>query len=140
MAVTHLPVMVQTPETASATWTNADSADTKKTVATAGTNGAKITAIVATSSDTSDRVAQLWITRSAVSYLLASVNIPDLSGFNGTDVTVDLKNSTSLPGLPVDNDGQTYLFLESGDTLQVSFTTQVTAAKTVYVTTFFANF
>ncbi len=140
MAVSHLPVLVQTPKTTSNTWVNADSADTKKTVVTAGSNGSKVTALIATSSDTSDRLAQVWITRSATSYLLATVNVPDLSGFGAADPTVNLLNSTSLPGLPVDNDGQSYLFLESGDTLQVSFTTQVTAAKTVYVTSCFANF
>lgn len=140
MAVTHTAVLVQTPKITPNSWTNSDSANTKKTVATAGANGSKVVGLIATSTDTSARVAQVWHTRSATSRLLASVSVPAASGSDGTTAGVNLLGSTLMPGLPVDNDGQTYFFLESGDTLQVSFTAQVTSAKEIDVTCIFANF
>lgn len=140
MAVTHQGVYVQTPKITPAAFTNSDSANTKKTIATAGSNGSKVVGITATSTDTSTRIAQLWLTRSAVSSLLCSLIVSVAAGSDGAVAASNLINTTIWPSLPVDNDGQPYFFLESGDTLQVSFTTQVTAAKEIDVAAIFANF
>lgn len=140
MAVTHEGVFVQTPKITPAAFTNADSANTKKTIGTAGTNGMKVVAVSIASTDTSARIAQLWLTRSATSYLLASYSVPITSGSDGSTVSANLLASYVWPGLPVDADGQPYLFLESGDTLQVSFTTQVTSGKEIDVVAVGANF
>lgn len=140
MALTNTVPFLQTAKITPATWTNADSANTKKTVVTAGSNGSKVVALLATSTDTSARAAQIWLTRSATSYLLGSVSVPAASGSDGTTAGINLLGVTLIPGLPVDNDGQVYLFLQSGDTLQVSFTTQVTSAKAVDVVCVSADF
>lgn len=141
MAVTATPVFVQTPKITPAAFTNSDSANTKKTIHTAGANGSKIVAILASSTETANaRVAQIWLTRSATSYLLGSVNIPLNSGFDGTVVAVNILSRAMLPWLPVDNDGQPYFFLESGDTLQASTTTQVASGKEVDILAIGANF
>ena len=131
-------VTVQTPKITPAAFTNSDSANTKKTIATAGASGSKVVAVNASSTDTSARVGQLWLTRSSTSYLLGSYSVPASAGSDGSTVSADLLSL--VPNLPRDNDGQKYLFLESGDTLQVSFTTQVTSAKEVDVQAIFGNF
>lgn len=133
------PVFVATPKITPAAFTNADAANTKKTIHTAGASGSKVVSVIVTSTETANaRVGQLWLTRSATSYLLGSFNTPINSGFDGSAATV---NALSLmPGLPLDNDGQPYLFFESGDTFQVSFTTQVAAGKEVDVTCVAGNF
>lgn len=136
--MTATPVLPQTPKFTPAAFTNADSANTKKTIATAGSNGTKVVAVTAASSDSSARIAQLWLTRSATSYLLTSFNVPITAGSDGSSVSANLMSLWQ--GLPRDNDGQSYFFLESGDTLQVSFTTQVTSAKEIDVVAHFANF
>ncbi len=138
MAVSHSPVLVQFAKITPAAFTNSDSANTKKTIATAGTDGSKVVAVHAASTDTSARIAQLWLTRSATSYLLGAKSVAITAGSDGTTVTSNLLDN--LAALPMDNDGQRYLFLESGDTLQVSFTTQVTAAKEIDVVAQFGNF
>lgn len=134
-AVTHAGVMAQLPNFTPQAFTNSDSANTKKTIATPGAanTGAplKVVAVTAASTDTSDRIAQLWITRSATSYLLTSITVTALSGSNGSLATINLLSL--LTGLPSDNDGQPYFLLMNGDTLQVSFTTQVTTAKEIDV-------
>jgi hypothetical protein len=140
MSLTYQVPFLQTVKVTPQSWTNADSANTKKTVVTAGTNGTKVVGMTATSTDTSTRVAQVWLTRSATSYLLASVSIPAASGSDGTTVGINLMGTTLWPGLPVDNDGQVYLWLQSGDTLKVSFTAQVTSAKEIDVMALSADF
>ena len=140
MAVTHEAVFVQNPKITPAAFTNADAANTKKTIHTAGANGSKVVAVTASSTDTSNRTGQLWLTRSATSYLLASVIVITLAGTDGSAPAQNLLTSGLWPGLPVDNDGQRYLFMESGDTLQISFTAQVTAAKEIDVVAVAGNF
>lgn len=131
MALTNTVPFLQTAKITPAAWVNADSANTKKTICTAGANGTKVVGLLLTSTDSSARIAQIWLTRSATSYLLGSVTVPVTAGSDGVTAAVNALDPTMIPGLPVDNDGQSYLFLQSGDTLQVSFTTQVTAAKEI---------
>lgn len=141
MAVSHEPVFVQTPQITPVAFTNSDSANTKKTIHTAGSDGSKVVAVLATSTDTSNRTAQLWLTRSATSYLLGSVVVTTLAGTDGAVATQNLLPSTLFgAALPIDNDGQRYLSLKSGDTLQVSFTAQVTSAKEIDVVCMAADF
>ena len=109
MAVTATPVFVQAPKITPVAFTNSDSANTKKTIHTAGSNGSKVTSIIATSTDTSNRTAQLWLTRSAVSYLMGSVVVVTLAGTDGSALTANLL--ATISGLPVDNDGQRFMFL-----------------------------
>jgi len=110
---------------------NAD-ASNLKTLLTPGSNGTKVTAINLSSTDTSSRIIQVWITRSAVNYLLGSVTLPALAGNDGVTGTIPVLSSSLIPNLPVDNDGQAYLLLKNGDVLSISSTTTVTSAKNVF--------
>lgn len=139
MAVTHQPVFVQTPKIGVASFVNADGT-TKKTLVTAGADGSKVVSITATSTDVAARVARIWLTRSATSYLLGALSIPAASGSDGATAGVNLINTTIWPGLPIDNVSQRFIYLESGDTLQISFTVAVTAADEIDVTAIYSNF
>ena len=133
MALTATPVFVQTPKVTRTTFAAADTT-TAKTIATAGANGSKVVAIQVCSDDTSARVIQFGITRSATFILLGSINLPTLSGTDGAAPAINGFNPSYMPGLPVDSDGERYIFMESGDTLQAKMVTTITAAKTVSVT------
>lgn len=134
------PVIVQSPKVGLAQIANAD-ASNKKALVTAGSSGSKVTAIRACSDEASTaRVLQLILTRSATDYLLGSVSVPALSGTDGAAAVKDLLNTTDMPGLPVDNDGQRYLFLQSGDVLNVKSLTTVTSGKTVNVSAVYGDF
>lgn len=140
--MTNTPVFTQTPKIGLVTCVNADGT-TAKTVYTAGSNGSKIVALTATSTEVNpnNRTFTVSITRSATAYTLVTVTIPFGSGTDGSTAAVDLLNSTILPSLPLDNDGQKYLFLQSGDTLTVALTTSaVTAGKTVTFAAIAADF
>jgi hypothetical protein len=130
------PAFVATPKITPISILPADTT-TKKTVCTAGSSGAKVVALLVTSTDSSNRVVQLYLTRSATDYLLGAYNIIALAGSDGATGTQNLL--TIVAGLPRDNDGQRYLFLESGDTLTVATTTTVTAAKEIDVFAIFGN-
>jgi hypothetical protein len=141
MSVSHAGVFVQTPNLTPISFLNADSANTKKTIVTGGGDGSKIVGIGGTSTETANaRLCNVWITRSGTSYLLGTINIPINSGFDGTAPAVSLFNATAMPYLPSDNDGQVYIFIKNGDTLQVSLTTQVASGKEVDVFPIAADF
>lgn len=139
MALSHQGVFVQTPKVTPKSILPADTT-TKVTIATAGANGSKVVGITVTSTDTGTRILQVWLTRSATSYLIGSFIIPIGAGTDGAISVFNLFGSSLLPGLPVDNDGQRYMFLESGDTLQASVTVAVTAAKEIDIATIFGDF
>jgi hypothetical protein len=124
MAVKSTPVIVQTPKHGLVNIANAD-ASALKTLVTAGGSGSKVVAAVATSSDTAPRNVTIGVSRSAVYYPLATAAIPITAGQVAGTPGIDLLSF--IPGLPIDNDGQRYLFLESGDTLDVKALTTVTS-------------
>jgi hypothetical protein len=139
MAVTATPVFVQTPKLGVVNFVEAvDAAGTYKTLYAAGANGSKITGInIATTDTTVAHVVTLVVTRSAVDYIVGAVNVPVNSGSNGSAVAVD---GLSLSKLPLDNDSQPYLFLQSGDTLRATFATALTTSTRIDVACVAADF
>lgn len=135
--MTATPTFIQTPKAGLAQILPADTT-TKKTLLTAGASGMKVTAVNVASTDTANRILQMWIVRAAVNFLQQTQTITALAGNDG--VVAPINMFTNWPGLPTDNDGQKYLLMESGDTLQVATTTTVTAAKEVDITAVAGNF
>lgn len=107
-----------------------------KSIFTAGASGSKLVACMIATDETAIRVIQLAILRSAVSYVIGSISIPVGSGNDGVVPAVNLLNTALLPGLPIDNDGQVYLVMKNGDTLQGKSLTTVTAAKTIHISAY----
>jgi hypothetical protein len=138
MAVTPTGAFPQNPKSGKVQILNAD-ASNLKTIYTGGANGSKITSVVATSSDTSARDVTIGISNSGTFYPFYTVTIAITAGQIAATPPVNL-----LPagiGLPVDNDGQTYIFLQSAsDTLQVKALTTVTSAKEIDINSFGADF
>lgn len=146
MAVT--PNSIVTPQTPKITPQNfvqgTDAAGTYKTIHTAGSNGSKVTGInVVTDDGSASHVLTLALTRSAVNYGIGSYTLPVNSGTDGSTAGVNLLAggpSSLVAGLPIDNDGQAYLYLESGDTLRMTFATALTSAKRIDVVTIASDF
>ncbi len=146
MAVTANSLV--TPQTPKITPQNfvqgTDSAGTYKTIYTAGSNGSKIVAINVTTDDGSaTHVLSLALTRSATDYIIGAYTLPVNSGTDGSAAGVNMLNggpSNLITALPSDNDGQKYLFLESGDTLRMTFATSLTSSKRINVVTIGADF
>lgn len=112
------------------------------TLATGGANGTKIVAAIATSSDTgSGRDVTIGITNGGTFMPLGTVTVPVQAGQVANTPAVNMLDPAKIPGLPVDSDGQPYIFLASAsDTLQVKSLTTVTAAKELDFNAFGADF
>lgn len=140
MAVTATPALPQTPKSAKVQILPAGTTAVQ-TLYTGGSNGSKVTAVIVSSSDTSARDVQLGITNTAVFYPLCTVTIPITAGQVTGTAPVNMLSITNLPGLPVDNDGQPYIYLTSAsDVLGIKSLTTVTTAKEIDVTAFGADF
>jgi hypothetical protein len=115
-----------------------DVAGTFKTVVIAGPNGSKVTSIVVCSTDTVNaHVVTIAVNRSTVRYTLNSANVVINTGTNGIVAPIDLFSTAALP---VDNDGQKYLFLESGDTLDATFATALNTAQALMLMAVYGDF
>lgn len=138
MAVTATPVFVQTPKHATSAYTTAS---TTATVLSAGVNGCKITSLTAVSNSTSAHTFMVGISSGSTALPLVSVSIPAASGTDGATPAVDMLSSSILPGLPVDNDGQRYLFLSStAYALTVTASATINTGKQVTFSSFYADF
>jgi hypothetical protein len=129
------PFFFSTPKPSQVNVVNADGTSAKTIVTGASSSSSiatKITALTVASDDTSSRIFKISKVRSATSYFLCAVTVPAGAGTDGSTGSVNCFSTSVIPGLPVDNDGQAYVMLASGDTLTATLSTgSVTAAKTV---------
>jgi hypothetical protein len=118
-----------TPKNITAQLLNADGINTLKTVYTP-TTAAKLASLMITSTETAvAHDVNIYVTKGGVDYLLGTVSVPINSGFTSGAPAVNAFNSTNMPGLAVDSDGNRYLMLEATSVLKASVPVIVTAAK-----------
>jgi hypothetical protein len=93
----------------------------------AGPTGAKVLSILATSTQASQMFVSVYILRNGISYFIFQVVIPASTGkaFDGSAVPNLLLNSISTPAspfvsLPTDSNGNPFILLGPGDSLQIS--------------------
>jgi hypothetical protein len=108
------------------------------TIVTAGANGNKVVNLVATSTDTAAQTITVSLVRSATTFPLATTAIPANSGNANGIAPVDLL--AVIPNLARDQDGQPYLFMESGDTLVVNAGAAITSGKAISIHSDHAEF
>lgn len=72
--------------------------------------------------------------------ILTTIPVAITSGTDGSTATTNFLNPTYWPGLPVDNDGNPFFFLESVDYLAVASASTVTSNKIINVSGVGANF
>jgi hypothetical protein len=109
-----------------------DSAGTYKTLYTAGSSGSRCYGIWSTNNDGSaTHLITVQIVNGGVKYGGVAVTTVQTAGFaNG----VTPQNLLTLwPGLPVDQYGNNYLQLVSGDTLQATFATALTTSELINI-------
>jgi hypothetical protein len=141
MAGTATPIFPQTIKNYAVQILPAD-ASALKTLVTGATNGTKVEMINIASTDTSARDVQLWMTISAVDYLIGTIPIPANSGNTNALLAQGLLSSliSTSPFLPffqfpLDSNGNRYIYVASGSVLKVSSLTTVTAAKAISILT-----
>jgi hypothetical protein len=142
MALTATPVFIQTPNLAVNTITTT-TGTASVTVMTAGVNGSKVVALTAQNNTTVASIITLSVSTGGGTAKRLGASSVALSTDN-TGAATDLLSGTIVPGLPVDNDGQKYLFLPSTSySLQVAASatlSTVTASKSVDFTAVYGDF
>ena len=109
-----------------------DVAGTYKTVYTAGSNGSRCNALWLTTSDgTATHLMNIQVVNSAVKYGGTAVTTTLGAGFLTGIPPINIMSPTNWPGLPLDQYGNPYLQLISGDTLQVTYTTALTSTTVI---------
>lgn len=145
MAVTATPVFVQTPNITLTNYSSAQAAAAYVTIYTGAANCSKVVAVNVVSNATESHTLSLAVTRNSTAYVLGSYIISSTTG-TGTDGATPSVNMLAggptglIPSLPVDNDGQRYLYLTSLDTLQISSATSFTGGKKMDVICIGADF
>jgi hypothetical protein len=118
-----------------------DTAGVYKTLYTAGANGSKCSAIWTNNNDASaTHLVTVQIVNATVKYGGASLLSVVNSGFITATGGQSLLSTTLWPGLPVDSDGNAFIILASGDTLQATFATALTSNDVLNVVAICVDF
>lgn len=122
MAVQSSPVLPQTPKISVTQFTSSSpvstvAGSTFTTIYTGGTNGTKVTSVFVTNTSTSALIAAILTLTSTVSgasanYPIGALVLPSLANYDSAFAGQNLFGSATVP-LPVDGDGNPYLFLTS---------------------------
>lgn len=96
----------------------------------AGTSAVKFDSLSITTTNSADRIAKFYLYAGTTSYLIGSVNVPDLSGTNGsTDPRVNVLATLGVPGA----DGVHCIWVSAGNKLQVSLDSALATDKVLDV-------
>jgi hypothetical protein len=133
MAVVNTPIFPQTIFVETKQIVNSDSTNLV-TLLTGDADGTRIDSIIVSSTDTTARDLQLWITKSATDYLLGTVQIAINSGNVNSTPSVQYLTASNFPVLPVDANGNRFLMLDSGVTIKAKVLVAVTSAKAIALT------
>lgn len=119
-----------------------DVAGTYKTLYTGGTNGSIVKGIYITSNDPSAaHLVTCEYVSSAVNYGGFAINVPTTTPGYATAVpALAPMTAANWPGLPVDSDGNPYIYLNSSDTIKCTFATALTASDKINVVAVIADF
>lgn len=135
------PVLTQTPKLAIIQVASGDGTALKN-VYVGGTSGSKITSLQICSTDSVSRMVLVMFNNGGGTSPLAQINVVAHAGTDGvTPVTQLLGNTTIWSGLPVDNDGQGYIFLaNTSHAITIQPQTTLTAATNWFVYAVGADF
>lgn len=96
----------------------------------AGTSAVKVESLVMTTTNTADRIVSFYLYSGTTSFLLGSLNIPDLSGTNGsTDPRINVLSTLGVAGA----DGVLCIWVPAGKKLQASLDSALAADKVLNV-------
>lgn len=111
-----------------------DTAGTYKTLYTAGTNGSKISALWMSNNDASaTHLVTCQIVNTAVKYGGIALTSVVSAGFATAVPPQNMLTPAVWAGLPIDGNGNPYLTMISGDTLQCTYATTLTASDLINV-------
>jgi hypothetical protein len=119
-------------------WTgviNAGATTTPQILLTAGASGSKLLGVLLNSTDSVARAITISANTGAANFPITTITVPAGAG-NGTINSVSVFNQSGPGGLngmlPVDNDGQQFLFVPFSNTILFATGVTLTAATFIY--------
>lgn len=124
------PIFIKNVTAKGTTWTNSDSANTKKTISpTIGSEGTRIHSINITTDDTTTRDFGIYLNDGSTDFLVATIAISAGSGASSTAIAVLASISSLVPMAATDGS----ILLPAGWQMKGAVVTQPTSAKTFWV-------
>lgn len=118
-----------------------DTAGTYKTLYTAGVNGSRCYSLVSTNTETSVvHSLTIQVVNSTTKFGGTNIVTVANSGFTSTAAPQPIMTPAVWPGLPVDQYGNPYIQMVSGDTLQVTFGTALSTGALINLYTSCSDF
>lgn len=91
-----------------------------------GSVGVKVESLLITTTNLADRIVKFYLYSGTTSYLIGSLNVPDLSGTNGsTDPRINVLATLGVAGA----DGVPCIWVSAGKKLQASLDSALAADK-----------
>lgn len=142
MAVTpNSLISVQTPKAILGQLSTADTVSVLKAIYTGSPNGSKIVGLWVSNADSVGHTLDVDIQRSGSSYGCLRTTITASAGYSNGTPSINLMSTAIWPGLPFDNDGNPFLFLQSTlDTLSVSYASTFTTTTLLNIIGVAADF
>lgn len=140
-AVTPTPAMLQIPKIGLQSFLQGtDTPQIYKTLYTGGTNGSKIIGLTAASYDGSViHGINCQVSRSSVGYTLWIFLLP-INANGGSAPTINGLSPTIIAGLPIDSDGNPFLYLQPSDIFQCTYTTAFSTGGGIIISAIGADF
>jgi hypothetical protein len=122
------PIFAQIPNRGVLQFTSSNTAGTYATLYTAGANGSVCKALWIDNNDAgATHLVTVQIVNGGTKYGGIALTSVSSAGFASGTGPQSLLASAIWPGLPLDENGNPYLILISGDTLQATFATAITS-------------
>ncbi len=126
-AVVNTPIFPQTLLSPVVQFTSGTSTTTATQLIGTQSNGIKLEQIIVSSTDIAHDI-NLYLQRSGTNYQICTVSIPATSGTIDSVPAVSVLKSSQLP-LSTDNNGNPYLYLDSGTALYAAPAVALTSGK-----------
>lgn len=111
-----------------------DSAGTYKTLYTSGANGSKCNAMWSTNDDGSaTHLVTVQIVNGGIKFGGMAITTTSSQGFANAVPAINLMSSANWPGLALDSDGNPFIMLITGDTIQATYATALTASTRINI-------
>jgi hypothetical protein len=114
MAQNVNPTFAKTPNNGATQITTGTGSSGVVTIYAGGTNGTKITALIATAINTTGAFDVQWgVSSGGTLYIYGTVSVPAGAGSSDSIPTVNVFNTTNMPQLTLDSDGNPVINLAS---------------------------
>ena len=118
-----------------------DVAGTYKTLYTSGSNGSRCYSLYMTSTDNTAHLVTIQLVNGGIRYGGVAMTTGTTSpGYLNAAPALTPMNAASWPGLPLDANGNNYLQMISGDTLQATFATNLSGGTAINIVASCADF